>query len=242
MPTKNIRKAAPDDLLEGRVIARLESHGETFEVLVEESTAEEVRSGKEVELLDKMAIDTIFRDVKKGTRASEERFMDIFGTEDVVKIASIILKKGEIQVTTEQRRKMVEDKRKQIIDIIARNAINPQTGTPHPPQRIETALKEAKFGIDPFKTADAQVQAALDSIRPLIPIRFEKTKIAVKLRAEDSARCYGDIKALGNILKEEWQSDGTWIGLIEIPAGLQNDFMDRLNQKTKGNVETKIVK
>lgn len=242
MPTKNIRKAAPDDLLEGRIIARLETHGDTFEILIDEDAAEEVRSGKEVELLEKMAIDTIFTDVKKGIKASEEKILQIFGMDDVVQVAKTIILKGEIQVTTEQRRKMTEDKRKQIVDIIARNAINPQMGTPHPPQRIETAMKEAKVSVDPFKTADAQVQTVLDALRPLIPIRFEKAKIAVKLRAEDSARCYGDIKSLGNILKEEWQSDGTWIGLVEIPAGLQTEFLDRLNQKTKGNVETKMVK
>ncbi len=242
MPTKNIRKAAPDELMDGRVIARLETHGEVFEILVDEDAVQDVRSGKDIDLLEKMAIDTIFRDVRKGTRASEEKMMNIFETEDVLVVAKTILQKGEIQVTTEQRRKMTEDKRNQIINIIVRNAVNPQTGTPHPPQRIENAMKESKFNVDPFKTADAQVQTALERIRPLIPIRFEKTKIAVKLSAEDCPRCYGDIKSFGAIQKEEWQSDGTWIGLVEIPAGLQTEFLEKLNQRTKGNVETKIVK
>ena len=242
MPTKDIRKAAPDELLEGRVVARLETFGDVFEVLVEEKAALDVRSGKEVDLIEKLAIDTIFRDVRKGIRASEEKVKHIFGTEDVVEVAGVILTKGEIQVTTEQKMKMMEEKRMQVIDIIVRNAINPQTGAPHPPQRIDTAMKEARVNVDPFKTADSQVRDVLDALRPLIPIRFEKTKIAVKLSAEDSARCYGDIKTFGGILKEEWQTDGTWIGLVEVPAGMRADFLERLNQKTKGNVETKIVK
>jgi len=242
MPTKNIRKAAPDELLEGRVIGRLETHGDVFEVLIEEDAVQDVRGGKDIDLMEKLAIDTIFRDVKKGIRASEEKMIQIFGTEDVLEIAKTILLKGDIQVTTEQRRMMTEVKRKQIIDVIVRNAINPQTGTPHPPQRIENAMKEAKIHVDPFKSTDVQVQTVLDSIRPLIPIKFEKTKVAVKLSGEDSARCYGDIKSMGKILKEEWQSDGMWIGLVEVPAGLQTEFLERLNQKTKGNVETKIVK
>lgn len=242
MPTKNIRKAAPDDLLEGRVIARLETHGDSFEVLADENAAQEARSGRDVDILEILAVDTIFKDVRKGIRASEEKIAHIFGTTDVIEVAKTILVKGEIQVTTEQRRKMIEDKRKQVIDIIVRNALNPQTGTPHPPQRIENAIEEARVSIDPFKTADSQVQTVLNAIRPLIPIRFEKVKMAVKLGAEDCARCYGDIKSFGSILKEEWQTDGTWIGLVEFPAGLQADLLDRLNTKTKGNVETKIVK
>jgi ribosome maturation protein SDO1 len=242
MPGKDIRKAAPEELLEGRVIARLESHGDVFEVLVEEEAVQQMRSDKEVDLLDKLAADTIFSDVKKGIRASEEKMVQIFGTDEVLTVAETIIKKGDIQVTTEQRRRLTEEKRLQIINIIARNAINPQTGAPHPPLRIENAMKEARVNIDPFKSADAHIQTVLDALRPLIPIRFEEVKIAVKLSAEDCPRCYGDIKSYGKIVREEWQSNGMWIGLVEIPAGLQTDFLERLNQKTKGNVETKIVK
>jgi ribosome maturation protein SDO1 len=67
-------------------------------------------------------------------------------------------------------------------------------------------------------------------------------RIAVKLSAEDSAKCYGDIKGYGTILKEEWSPTGAWLGVVEMPAGLQTDFLERLNAKTKGNVETRVLK
>src|SRR2546428_305128 len=82
----------------------------------------------------------------------------------------------------------------------------------------------------------------LDALRPLIPIRFEKVRIAVKLSAEDSAKAYGDLKSFGTILKEEWSPTGAWLGVVEMPAGLQTEFLERLNAKTKGNVETRILK
>jgi ribosome maturation protein SDO1 len=41
---------------------------------------------------------------------------------------------------------------------------------------------------------------------------------------------------------EEWQKDGSWVGLIEMPAGMQAEFYDELNRRTHGNVETKLVK
>jgi ribosome maturation protein SDO1 len=124
---------------------------------------------------------------------------------------------------------------------IVRNSLNPQTKTPHPPERIKRAMEEARVKIDAFKPVDAQVQDVLKALRPVIPISFEKIKIAVKLSGEEYAKVYGDIKNFGEIKKEEWQKNGSWVGVVEIPAGLQNDFYDKLNDKTKGNVETKIV-
>lgn len=228
--------------LEDCIVARYEVHGERFEVLILPEIAQKVKDGEEVEITPNLAIDTIFKDADKGDRASEERVRHVFGTDSIEEIARMIIQKGEIQLTTEQRRKMQEAKRKQIVATIVRNAFNPQTKTPHPPQRIETAMEEAKVHIDPFKPVDVQVQEVLKALKPIIPIRFEKVKIAVKLTAENYAKAYGDIKAIGELTREEWQKDGSWIGLFEIPAGMQTEFLEKLNDKTKGNVETKIVK
>jgi ribosome maturation protein SDO1 len=148
---------------------------------------------------------------------------------------------GDIQLTTEQRRKMTEEKRKQIVTYIANHAINPQMKAPHPPQRIENAMSEARVHVDPFKPVEAQVKDVLTAIKPLIPIRLEKTTIAVKLSADNYGKVYKDITDFGVIKKEEWTGSGFWIGLVEIPAGMQADFFDRLNNKTHGDVETRIV-
>jgi ribosome maturation protein SDO1 len=227
--------------LEDAVTARYEKSGEKFEVLIEPGAAQKIKNNEDVNIIENLAIDTIFKDSKKGTRASEEKIKEMFGTDDVEKVVKEIVLKGELQLTTEQRRKMVEEKRKQIIANIVRNSLNPQTKTPHPPERIKRAMEEARVKIDAFKPVDAQVQDVLKALRPVIPISFEKIKIAVKLSGEEYAKVYGDIKNFGEIKKEEWQKNGSWVGVVEIPAGLQNDFYDKLNDKTKGNVETKIV-
>jgi len=239
---KELRSDRRDDIFKEFVIARIEKAGEKFEVVVKPEAVQKIRDGKDINVLDNLAIDEIFRDAHKGSKASEEKMQEFFGTTEAVEVARQIIKKGEIQLTTEQRRDMQEAKRKQIVQYIAANAINPQTGTPHPPQRIENAMAEAKVHVDPFKPLEEQVKEVLDALRPLIPIRFEKARIAVKLTAEDSAKCYGDIKAFGTILREEWQPTGAWIGVVEMPAGMQTEFLERLNAKTKGNVEAKVLK
>jgi ribosome maturation protein SDO1 len=228
--------------LDEAIVARYESHGESFEVLIDPKVVQKMKDGREVDLLEHMVIDTIFKNAKKGTRAPEEKIKEIFGITDPTEVARQIILKGEIQLTTEQRKVMQENKRLRIVEYIARNAMNPQTGGPHPPARIEIAMEEAKVHIDPFKTVEAQVPAIMDALRPLIPIRFDKVRIAVKVSGENYGKCYEEFKHFGKITKEEWQKDGSWIGIVEMPAGLQTDFLEKVGNKTHGEAETKIVK
>ena len=160
---------------------------------------------------------------------------------DIKEVAQKIIAKGEVQITAEQRKEMLEAKKKQIVTYIAANAINPQTKLPHPPLRIELALDEAKFHADPFKPVDKQVEEAMRLLRPLIPIRFEKTKVAIRLKGDDYGKCYDDLIHFGIVEKEEWQADGSWIGVIEIPAGLITEMTNKLNSKTKGNAQVKAL-
>lgn len=227
--------------LEDAIVARLETHGETFEILLDPVVMNFIKQGKEVNLTDYMAVEDIFNNARKGTRPAEDKLKEAFGTEDVGEIASKIIAKGEVQITAEQRKEMLEVKRKQIITYIAANAINPQTKLPHPPTRIELALEECKFRVDPFKSVDKQVEEAMHLLRPLIPIRFEKSKIAIKLRGDDYGKCYDELAHFGVVEREEWAQDGSWIGLMEIPAGLTTDLTAKLNSKTKGHAEVKLI-
>lgn len=227
--------------LDDAVVARLDSQGSHFEVLVDPHLAQKMREGDDVDIEDLLAIDEVFKDSSKGDRVSDEHIEKTFGTADIEQVAKKIVMEGDIQLTTEQRRKMTEEKRKQIVTYIANHAINPQMKAPHPPQRIENAMTEARVHVDPFKPVEAQVKDVLTAIKPLIPIRLEKTTVAVKLSADNYGKVYKDITDFGIIKKEEWTGAGFWIGLVEIPAGMQADFFDRLNNKTHGDVETRIV-
>ena len=227
--------------LDDAVVARLDSAGSHFEVLIDPYLAQKMRNGEEVDVESMLAADEVFKDSSKGDRASEEHVEKVFGTTDIEEIVLKIVMEGDIQLTTDQRRKMTEEKRKQIVTYIAHHAINPQLKAPHPPQRIENAMTEARIHNDPFKSVESQVKKVLDAIKLLIPIRLEKATIAVKLSADNYGKVYKDITDFGVIKKEEWTGGGMWIGLVELPAGMQGDFFDRLNNKTHGDVETRVV-
>ncbi|MDD4332246.1 MAG: ribosome assembly factor SBDS [Methanosarcinaceae archaeon] len=227
--------------LDDAVIARLKRGSKHFEVLVEPNGALAYKRGEKVKLEEVLAVETIFEDASRGDRAAESDILNTFKTTDSFEIAAVILKSGELQLTSEQRKRMLEEKRKKVIHTIARNAINPQTRAPHPPTRIERAMEEAKVHIDPLKSVDQLVKIAMKAIRPLIPIRFEEVNVAVKIPPEYAPKAYGEVANFGAMLKNEWQNDGSWIAVVRIPAGVQNDFYALLNHLTKGEAETKLL-
>lgn len=228
--------------LDDAVPARLKTHGTTFEVLVDPDGALALKRGEAVNIEDILAVEDVFENASRGDRSPEEDLQKAFGTLDALAIAEIIIKKGEISLTAEQRKQFIENKRRQVIEIIARNAINPQTKTPHPPARIEQAMSEARVNIDPTKSTDDLVKITMKAIRPLIPIRFEEIEVAVKVPASYAPKAYGEIAAFGKLNREAWQNNGSWIGVVQIPAGMQTEFYALINRLTKGEAETKLLK
>ena len=185
------------------VVARITREGHNFEILVDCEKALILKSGKDVDIEDVLATTNIFSDVKKGKHAANlEKF---FGTEDAFAIARKIIKDGEIQLTTEYKAKVREEKRRKIVDLIHRNAINPDTNLPHPPQRIMNALEEAKIRIDEYKSAEEQVKDIVTKIRPILPLKYELREIAIKIPAAFAGKTLGVIKQYGKVLKDEWQ-------------------------------------
>ena len=224
------------------IIARLKIHGQNFEILVDCNNALALREGKDVDMHDVLAAMGIFSDAKKGMSASETAMKQIFGTNSTWEVAKAIIQKGEIQLTQEYREKLREEKRRQIINMIHRNGVEPKTHLPHPPQRIENAFIEAKFHVDEFRSVQEQVQEALKKLRPILPIKFEIKEIEVKIAPEYAPKCYSIVKTFGTILREEWQSNGYWTAVVELPGGIESDFYDKLNKICHGNVDSKLLK
>jgi ribosome maturation protein SDO1 len=191
---------------------------------------------------DVLASEKIFTDAKRGIVASQHRMMAIFGTDDNQEIAKIILKKGEVQVTAEHKGKELEEKKKQILAYIHRNGVDPKTHLPHPPQRIELAFAEAKIHIDDHKDAVEQVHDIIKKLQPILPIKFERKQLSIRIPSQFAAKAYGTVKSLAVIMKEEWLDDGSWKSVVEIPAGMQNDLLDTLNSMTHGSVEVETIK
>jgi ribosome maturation protein SDO1 len=222
------------------VIARIEKNGHKFEVLVDPHLAMDLKHGKKVDFSELLADDKVFKDSNKGDEQGPEVLKETFGTEDVTEVAEKIILKGDLQLTTEQRKEFLEKRRAEIISKISRNAINPQTKTPHPPKRIENAMEEAKIHIDAFKSTEEQVNEIVKAIKRIIPISMENIDFAVKIPAQYSGRCSAVIHKY-NIKKEQWLNDGSLAAEFELPSGSKQDLLSELNSITHGEIEVKII-
>ncbi len=220
-------------------IVRLTLDGDKFELLVKPDPALEYKLGKRADISSVLVSDEIYTDANKGSRASSEKMTKHFKTTDATEIAKQIILRGELNLTTDQRRKMVEEKRKQIVQFINRSFVDPKTHLPHPIMRIEAAMDEARVPIDPFKKAEDQTKIIIDSLRKILPLKSETVKLTVTVPPQFAAQSYSVLKATGDLKGEEWLSDGSLRAVLEMNASIKGQFLDRLGSATKGSAQVK---
>ena len=226
--------------LDKAMLAHMKIQGKQYEIFVDPDAALLYKTGQKKELNNVLAVEEIFTDAKASERAKAADLQKSFGTQDVFAIAERILKEGDLALTTEQKRKMMEQKRKQIAQMIAREATDPRTGAPHPLLRIESAMEKVRLDIDPMQDAAAQMDKVISALRVELPIKMEKKRIAIKVPAIHAHRAYGLLKSQ-HVEKEEWGSDGSLMGVVSIPAGMVGEFLDKLNKATSGDNQTKML-
>ena len=223
-------------------VVRLAVEGEKFELLVKPDPALEYKLGKRKDISTILVSDEIYSDSNKGTRASTEKLMKAFKTTDTTAIAILILQKGDLNLTTDQRRKMVLEKRKQIVDFIAKTYVDPRSHLPHPPLRIDQAMDDARISIDPFRNTDEQTKDVVEQLRSIIPLKSENMILEILVPAQFAAQSYSVLKSSGTLKKEEWQSNGSLKVILDIPAAARANVIDRLGSVTKGSASIEVAK
>lgn len=224
------------------VLCRLKKSGLNFEILVDPYKADEFRKTKKGTIDEIVAVKNVFRDARKGDAISMEELQKGFATTNIDQIIMKILLEGEIQLTTEQRRKMIEEKRTQISELIAKQAINPQNNLPHPPNRIINAMEQSGVQIDPFSDAESQVDKTIKAIKALLPIKLQRVVIQLTIPPQFSGKVYSSIKKIVPEFEEKWLGDGSLQIIANIPAGLQVDLMKQVGDLTHGNFKSDILR
>jgi len=222
------------------VVAWIDVRGKRFEILARPEYVFRYREGEDIDIDDVLWIDIVYRDSRKGLKASPEDLKKAFGTTDVKSIARKIIRDGEIQLTEEQRRKLLEAKRKQVINYIARNAIDPSTGKPIPATRIEAAMEQLKVGVDLYKDPESQAVEIVRKLSRIMRIRLAKALIEVRIPPQYSGRVYGELQRIGELKGTEWLADGTLKAELEIPAGAQIEVVSRIQNLTRGQAQVNV--
>ncbi len=217
--------------------ARIKKAGKNFEVMVDMDKALAFKKG-EAEYIEAGG-DRIFTDLKKGEAASSGDLKEAFGTDDVSEITKKIVKDGEVLVTQEHRNEEQEKKVSQVVDFLAVNSVNPQTGNPHTAQRIKSAMDEAGVNIK-NAPVENQISEILEALSRVIPIKIETKKVKVTIPAVQTGKAYGVVSQYKE--NENWLENGDLEIIINVPAGIIMDFYDRLNSVTHGSAITEEIK
>jgi len=207
--------------------------------MVDMDSAMKLRKGLPVSITDVIRDNFIYTDLKKGMRAGSAELMNSFATTDIAVIVDKIVKKGDIEVTQEFRDEALENRRKQVVDFLAKNGVNAQTGRPYTPEMIENALKQSGVKIDNVGV-EKQINNILEKIKTIIPIKIETKKLKLKIPPQFTGQIYGIINEYKE--KEEWLNDGSLEVTLNIPVGLQMEFYDKLNKITHGAVVSQEIK
>ncbi len=222
-------------------VVKYSYEGEKFEILVKPDPALEYKLGKKKDISLVLVSDDIYTDSSKGTKPSIEKLLKAFKTEDATEIAEKILQKGDLNLTTEQRRKMVEEKKKQLVEFIAKTYVDPRTHLPHPPIRIEQAMKDARISVDSQKSVDEQVKDIVEKLRSIIALKSENLSLEIVIPAQFASQSYAVLKSVGSLKKEEWQNNGSLKAILEIPAAARPHVIDRLGSITKGSASVEVI-
>ena len=213
--------------------------GNKFEILVKPDFALDYRMGKRSDLTNVFVSDEVYSDASKGSRASTDKLLKYFKTGDLVEVARQILLNGELSLTTEQRRKMVEEKKRQIIDYISKSFVDPKTHLPHPPLRIQSAMEDVRISIDPFKTVEEQAKSTIEALRKVLPLKSEILKLTVIIPSSHSAQGYSAMKSIGNFKSDEWIPDGSLKVTMEVNAGMKGRIIEKIGSATRGTAQIK---
>jgi len=220
-------------------IARLRIGKLDFETMVDLDNAMKLKKGLPVNIVDVIRDNFVYTDLKKGMRAGKAELELSFGTTELSACVEKIVRKGEIEVTQEFRDEALENRRKQIIDFLSRNAVNAQNNRPFTPDLLESALKQSGAKIENV-SVEKQISKILEGLKTIIPIKIETKKIKIKIPAQFTGQVYGLIQEYKE--KEDWLSDGSLEVILNVPVGVLMDFYDRLNKITHGAALTSEIR
>ena len=219
-----------------KVTARIKIKNKHYETHVDLDEALKIREGKG-DIVTALDSPNIYYDIKKGTLASNTDLKEAFGTTNIHEIAKIIIIKGEVQKTQEFRDAEKENKIKQIIDLLLRNAVD-QHGRPFTEERLKTAIQQAHYNFD-NRPAEQQLNPLVHELKKIIPMKVSTKKVKLIIPARFTGQVYGILK--DHKESEDWLANGDLQVILNIPPGILIDFYEKLNSITHGAAQSEEI-
>jgi ribosome maturation protein SDO1 len=198
-----------------------------------------LRKGENVNIQNVLLANDVFTNAQRGDKASSADLTAAFGTPDALAAATRIIQKGDIQLPKDYRDEQQDNRKKQIIDWFAKNAVDARNNRPFTSQAISNALDQKGVNISNLPV-DQQIKDITESLKTILPIKIETKKIAITIPAMYTGKVYGIVNQYKE--KEDWLSDGSLKVTLNLPVGLQMEFYDKLNAVTHGAAISQEIK
>lgn len=217
-------------------------HGKsTFELATHPGTVTKYRNEKDTSLTDVLVTDVVFTNYSKGERASDAELRAAFGEgETKEKILEKIIQKGEVQLSAAERKEKLEARRREIIEYIHRNYVDPKTLHPLPVMRIEQALEAIRPRIDTDQAVDRQVAQMSVKLMACMPMKKHQMGGTIKVSHAFLGSANGIIRSYCTVSREHYTSEGAVLEVLVAP-GDYDALLKALNSATKGTFQFEIA-
>eukprot|EP01091_Cochliopodium_minus_P019887 TRINITY_DN8508_c0_g1_i1.p1 TRINITY_DN8508_c0_g1~~TRINITY_DN8508_c0_g1_i1.p1 ORF type:complete len:255 (+),score=65.51 TRINITY_DN8508_c0_g1_i1:39-803(+) len=220
-------------------IIKMKKGKTTYELLVNHGSVDKWKEDgkKEEDWRKVLYVDDLFKNSSKGERPTKEELAESFGNFDLKTIQQTIAFSGEIQLTTNDRKELTDNKRKAIINIINKNYVDPQSKRPYSVVQIDSALTSIKAKIDIQKSAEDQVKLIMKDLVLKLPL----TKVAAfegKLIISNShvGKVQSNLKSFCSVGSESW-SDNSWIVKVSLTTSEYDPLIQFLTKSTNGDFQ-----
>ncbi|ETV81534.1 SBDS family rRNA metabolism protein, variant [Aphanomyces astaci] len=184
-------------------VVRLKKGGCRFEVACFKNKLVEWRRGIETNLSDVLQSEAIFDNVSRGKRARDEDIQRVFGTQDIVEVATFIMTKGAIHVSESIRVAEHDSMFQEVGSVIAKTSVNPEISRPYPMSAIEQMMQKIHVALTPHEPVDIQALGVLQQLKQVMPIVRATMKVHVSVASTDVRHMQSTLQSLGATVFEQ---------------------------------------
>lgn len=208
----------------------------TFEALFKPGCALKVREGK-LGISNATFADEVFiAPHTKGVIAKQPELAKAFPGKSGIDILQVIAEKGEIQYSTEERRQLVEEKKKRIVEYIHKYYCDPTTNNPHPVNRINNALDQMKIQIDIDGPMDKELKEVEKRINDVLPCKRLEVEVIVTIPNDFCKQADQAMKKYGRIASQCPEGQSKKYTVCIVPGDF--DLLSKdLARATRGNYQ-----
>ena len=208
-----------------------------LEILVDFEKYKEFKKDQVISIWEVLISEDIFIDQRKGQVFPEKELETLFDTNNKEEILKEIVLNGKCQIPIEYTNKLRENKKKQIVNYISSNSINPQTKMKYTNEMIENEISKLSVSINPNENFIHQAEKILKKLEEKIPISLKTTILDIKIPRKYIGIFQSKIRSFGKIKKEFYENDGSLKIHLEFLEGRIEEVITFIKNSSKNECE-----